>query len=207
MSTILDISQPLGTTTAAWPGDRAFEIDWTMRRDRDASVNVAALTLSAHAGTHVDGPLHVQDGPGAGSLPLHAFIGPAVVLDARGRQTLGPELLTGLDLQATPRVLFRTRERVEPGTFPEHVAALDVALASTLAGGGAVLVGTDAPSVDPLGSKTLDSHRALVAAGIAIVENLVLDHVQPGHYTFVGLPLRLTEADSSPVRAVLLDDR
>jgi len=55
-------------------------------------------------------------------------------------------------------------------------------------------------------SKTLAAHRALAEGGVAILENLVLDDVEPGRYTLVALPLRLVEADSSPVRAVLLED-
>lgn len=205
MTSILDISQPLGRSTAAWPGDQAFALEWTMRIADGDSVNVAAIRMSAHTGTHVDGPLHVlDDAPGAGARGLDAFLGPAVVVDARGRDTLDTELLDGLDLAATPRVLFRTRDQVDPQAFPERVTHVMPALAEALAGAGAVLLGTDGPSVDPVDSKTLDAHRALVAGGIAIVENLLLDAVTPGRYTFIGLPLRLTEADSSPVRAVLL---
>lgn len=206
MTVILDISQPLGHDTAAWPGDRAFALEWTMRMSEGDSVNVAALRMSAHAATHVDGPLHVRDrAPGAGTLGLEAFIGPAVVVDARGRDALDVGLLHGLDLAGAPRVLFRTRERAAPDVFPDRVAPVTTALAQALAHAGVVLLGTDAPSVDPVDSKRLDAHRALVAGGIAIVENLVLDAVKPGRYTFIGLPLRLTEADSSPVRAVLLE--
>jgi hypothetical protein len=67
------------------------------------------------------------------------------------------------------------------------------------------LVGTDAPSVDPVDSKTLDAHHAFVAGRVAILENVVLSDVAPGEYTLIALPLRLVEADSSPVRAVLIE--
>ncbi len=202
---IHDISQPLGPATAVWPGDRPVRLEWTMRRDAGDSVNVAGLELSVHAGTHADGPLHVtDDGAGAGDLALAPFVGPAIVVDAVGHTALEPELLDGVDLQATPRVLFRTRTTVDPAVFPDRVAPVTMALARALATGGAVLVGTDAPSVDPLDSKTLDAHRALVAGGLAIVENLALDEVEPGPYTLMALPLKLKSADSSPVRAVLL---
>jgi arylformamidase len=71
---------------------------------------------------------------------------------------------------------------------------------------GVRLVGTDAPSVDPFESKTLEAHRILARGGVAIVENLVLEDIEAGTYTLVALPLRLVDADSSPVRAVLLED-
>jgi arylformamidase len=36
------------------------------------------------------------------------------------------------------------------------------------------------------------------------VENLLLDDVPGGAYELIALPLRLSEADASPVRAVLV---
>lgn len=206
---IIDISQPLGTRTAVWPGDRPFELTWSLKRGRGDSVDVAGLSLSVHTGTHVDGPAHVVGGPAVGTLPLEPFHGPAVVVDARAAvagepPTVGPEVLDGLDPMVTPRVLLRTRDSVDPGRFPQRFAALSPALASRLVDSGFVLVGTDAPSVDPVDSTTLESHRILMAAGLPNVENLVLSDVEPGRYTFIGFPLALREADSSPIRAVLV---
>lgn len=204
---IYDISQPLGVRTGVWPGDQAVELGWTLERRQGDSVNVAALRFSVHAGTHADGPLHVRDaGPAIGAMPLDAYVGPAVVIDARGREALTPELVDAIDLAASPRVLFRTREAVDPEAFPDTVAPVSVALAERLGEAKARLIGTDAPSVDPVDSKTLDAHRALIRGGVAILENLVLTHVPPGRYTLVALPLRLVEADSSPVRAILLTE-
>jgi arylformamidase len=209
---VIDISQPLGPSTAVWPGDRPFGLEWTLRRDRGDSVDVAAISLSVHTGTHVDGPMHSGGGPGAGELPLPAFVGPAVVVDARpfvsGEPPLvEPGVLDGVDPAATPRVLLRTRESADPGRFPDRVVALSPALARRLIEEGFVLVGTDAPSVDPVDSTSLEVHRLLAEAGIVNVENLALSGVEPVRYTFVGLPLRLVGADSSPVRAVLLEYR
>lgn len=208
---ILDISQPLGTATASWPGDRPFALAWTLRRDRGDAVNVAAVSMSVHTGTHVDGPLHTGEGGGAAALPLEPFIGPAVVVDARGAVSGDPPLVDasvvdGLDAAAAPRLLLRTRDAVDATTFPASFAALSPELCERLREAGFVLVGTDAPSVDPVDSKELRSHRVLVEAGIPNLENLVLSGVEPGRYTLVALPLPLQEADSAPVRAVLIRD-
>jgi arylformamidase len=77
----------------------------------------------------------------------------------------------------------------------ETVAALDDA--------GVVLVGTDAPSVDPVDSTALPAHHALCDAGIVNLENLALADVPPGRYELMALPLRILGADAAPVRAVL----
>lgn len=178
-----------------------------MRRTAGSSVNVAALSMSAHTGTHVDGPFHFDDdGAHPADLALDAFIGPATVVDARGRTMLDVDTVAAIDLRRTERVLFRTRDGVDERSFPTSFAALTADLAARMGEAGIRLVGTDAPSVDPFDSKTLDAHRILARADVAIVENLVLDDIAAGTYTLIALPLKLVDADSSPVRAVLLED-
>lgn len=203
---IHDISQPLGERTATWPGDRAVELSWTLRMDRGDSVNVAALTTSVHAGTHVDGFMHVtRDGETAAQMPLDAYVGPCLVVDVAGRDEVSLGDVAHLDLTAVPRILFRTRAAVNETRFPERFAHISLPLARRLGDAGVRLVGTDAPSVDPVDSKTLETHHAFVAGRVAILENVVLTDVEPGEYTLIALPLRLVEADSSPVRAVLIE--
>ncbi|MGD8276514.1 MAG: cyclase family protein, partial [Gemmatimonadota bacterium] len=106
---IHDISQPLGTGTPVWPGDQPVRLDWTMSRERGDAVNVAALSLSVHAGTHADGPRHCDDaGARPAELDLAPVLGPALVVDGRGRNALDVDALDGLDLDGVERILFRT---------------------------------------------------------------------------------------------------
>lgn len=203
---IYDLSQPLAESTAVWPGDQPFALQWSMRQDRGDSVNVAAITMSVHTGTHADGAFHfLSDGGVVGAAPLETYIGRAQVVDVRGRTQLDESVFELFDVAAAPRVLFRTRETVDERRFTGEFAAPTAAFAQALANRGIRLFGTDAPSVDPSDSKTLDAHHVFGRARVAILENLVLTHVPPGLYTLVALPLRLVDADSSPVRAVLID--
>ena len=203
---IIDISQGVGTETAVWPGDQAFELNWTMRQDRGDSVNVAAITTSVHIGTHTDGGFHVApDGTRPAAMPLASYIGRALVIDARGLQALDERAIEGVDLSVTRRILFRTRDRIDVREFPATFLAPTAALAQRLAGAGVILIGSDAPSMDEATSRTLDSHRILADGGVATLENLDLTDVQPGEYLLIALPLKLVEADSSPVRAVLIE--
>lgn len=205
---VIDISQSVAGTTAVWPGDHPFALDWTLRRDRGDSVNVAAAHLSVHTGTHADGPYHVlDDGLKAAGLPLDSYLGKAVVVDATGSSELTPATVGDVKLRKAHRILFRTRGNVDEGEFPSAFAALTPELAELLVKKGIRLVGTDAPSVDPADSKTLDAHRILITGGVAILENLMLSQVAPGKYTLIALPLKLTDADSSPVRAVLIEGK
>jgi arylformamidase len=205
---IIDISQPLGTGTAVWPGDQPFELAWSMRQDRGDSVNVAVLKLSAHTGTHTDGGFHVSSsGIKPNEMPLASYIGPVTVVDVRGRAALDETALSDVDLTVTRRILFRTRDAVDPAEFPAKFLAPTPALAHQLVASGVKLVGSDAPSMDDVDSKTLDSHHVFADAGVATIENLVLNHVEPGEYILIALPLKLVEADSSPVRAVLIEGK
>jgi arylformamidase len=201
---LIDVSRPLAATTACWPGDVpfAFRLGWKI--GDGASVNVGAVETSVHAATHCDAPYHYDDtGPTVDRLPLAAFVGPARVVDMRGHAGRWRERLDGLDLGATPRVLFRTGGWPDTTRFPESIPVMEAGLADWLGGRGVVLVGVDLPSVDPLDSKTLDNHHALGRHGIVIVEGLWLEWAPEGRYELIAPPLKLVGADGSPLRALL----
>jgi arylformamidase len=52
-------------------------------------------------------------------------------------------------------------------------------------------------------SKDLPAHARFLARDVSILEGLRLDHVAPGEYELIALPLPLVGFDASPVRAVL----
>ena len=47
-------------------------------------------------------------------------------------------------------------------------------------------------------------HNALLSAGIANVEGLDLENIEPGEYELICLPLRIKDGDASPARVVLI---
>jgi len=203
---IHDITQPLGNSTAVWPGDHHVDVTWTMRRDQGDSVNVALLHTTVHAGTHADGWLHVSDtGETAAEMPLDAYVGRCVVIDVGNADEVTVDVVANIDLAHVERVLFRTRSTIDATEFPKPFAPITLLLAQRLADSGVRLVGTDAPSVDHVDSKTLDTHNVFVKGRVAILENLVLTDIAPGEYTLIALPLKLVNADSSPVRAILIE--
>lgn len=202
---IHDISRPVRQGIPVWPGDAPCRVGWTMRLADGDSVNVAELRMSAHTGTHADGAYHVDErGARIGAAPLEAYLGPARVVDVGGREAIDlplvDQLLAG---EADERLLFRTGCWTDPERFPERFAAFTAEAAARLAAAGVRLVGTDAPSVDPFRSRDLAAHHALFARGVAVLENLLLDGVPEGRYELIAPPLRLPEADASPVRALL----
>ncbi len=205
---VIDISRALRPAVAVWPGDQPFEHTWTARIAHGSTVNLSAIHLSTHTGTHADAPLHfLEEGAAIDQVPLLQFIGPCLVIDTGSATAITPELVAANDQQRVPRLLFKTRHsqvadtRWDPDLVPFLPAAID-----RMGRQGVVLVGTDAPSVDPADSKTLDAHKALARYNIVNLENLLLKDVTPGSYRLVALPLKLPGLDAAPVRAVLLQE-
>ncbi len=204
MTKLYDISPPLGPDTPPFPGDQAYVQTWTATLGPGCPVNLSALTLSPHLGAHADAPLHYAAGaPAVGELALEPYLGPCRVVHAIG---CGPlvrlEHLAHALPSLPPRVLVRTC-RMAPTAWSDDFSAFAPETLDALAARGVRLVGIDSQSVDPADSKTLASHQRLLHHGLRVLENLVLDEVPEGDYELIALPLRLTHADASPVRAVL----
>jgi arylformamidase len=201
---IHDVTRPVRAGMPVWPGDPPCRVGWAARVPTDG-VNVAELCLSPHTGTHADGPYHVlEDGARIGDVPLGAFIGAAHVLEISGMMEIGEDWIAAHLPPACERLLLRTGAWGDPDVFPAAWPALAEDAARLLVARGVRLVGTDAPSPDAAEARDLPVHRVLLGAGVAIVENLLLDEVAPGEYELVALPLRFAEADASPVRAILV---
>ena len=137
-------------------------------------------------------------------VDLDPFLGPCRVIHAIDRGAADHARASGprgrsASVRACWSAPARARRargrRPSPRSRPETIA--------WLAGLGVRLVGIDSQSVDPADSKTLDSHQQLLAHDMRVLENLVLDDVAPGDYELIALPLKLVDADASPVRAVL----
>ena len=199
-----DISPPVSPDSPLFPGDHAYEQAWTATIEPGCPVNLSAITFSPHTGAHADAPLHyARGGATSGELDLAAYLGPCRVIDAVGCGPLiEPEHLAHAEAGLPPRVLVRSCERA-PTAWSARFASFAPRTIGWLAARGVRLVGIDSQSVDPADSKDLPSHRQLFAHDMRVLENLVLDDVQAGDYELIALPLKLMQADASPVRAVL----
>jgi arylformamidase len=201
-----DISPPVHAAAPVFPGDARYEQRWAASIGPGCPVNVATLTLSPHTGAHADAPLHYDpDGAAIGELDLAPYLGPCRVIHAIGVAPLieWRHVAHAIDPTLPPRVLVRTYERMPVERWDEALAAYAPATIEALADRGVALVGIDTASIDPAVSKSLDSHQVIRRRGLRVLENLVLDAVPEGDYELIALPLKLTSADASPVRAVL----
>jgi arylformamidase len=170
------------------------------------------LQLLSHTGTHVDAPCHLL--AGAATLdelgPGH-FYGPGWVLDVsqvRGRRIEIADLLEEeARIAAVDFVLLHSGwERYWGkadyfGAYP----VLSPEAAGWLSGFKLKGVGVDMVSLDEVDSTSLVVHRTFLAKGVVLVENLAnLKTLIGRKFIFSCLPLKIADADGSPVRAVAM---
>ena len=208
---IYDISPPLTSRIAVWPGDTPLsrEVLLEIGRPQESSKIVSNITLSTlratvHLGAHADAPSHYgADAPAIHERNLDYYLGPCqVVRVAVPRATrVTPDMLP--QPVRAERVLIATGTFPDPERFNTDFAALDPELVRRLHEQGVKLIGIDTPSVDLFDSKDLPSHRMFLKRDMAILEGLVLNDVPEGIYELIALPLKLVGFDASPVRAVL----
>jgi arylformamidase len=206
MTKIIDVTVPLSAELPTFPGDPPFRSEPTHRMKDGEDYNVSQLTMGTHAGTHVDAPFHfLADGTTVDELPLEILIGKARVVDLGGRDLVDRADLEALDLREDLRVLLKTRNsgQLRQQAFQEDYVYLTPDAATYLAQVGIKLVGFDYLSIEKFGSREFAAHKALLEAGVVIVEGLDLSEVEPGEYDMTCLPLRIAGGDGSPARVVL----
>ena len=205
MTNLIDITPPVRPGIAVYPGDAPYETSWTVKISTDCPVNVGQFSMSSHCGAHADAPLHYDaEGLAIDQLDLHDFVGPARLIDARGKGPLcRPQELMPFLKDCPPRVLVRLGEERDPLAWPEGYRALSPETMTLLADAGVRLIGVDVPSVDPDGSENLPSHGIARSRDMRILENLALSAVEPGDYELIALPMKLEGLDAAPVRAIL----
>jgi arylformamidase len=201
-----DISPELSESTAVFPGDRPFRRAVSQSFARGDNLELSSIDTTLHLGAHADAPSHYRaGGEPIDRRPLERYLGRCQVVSVstpRGARIL-PSHLSG-ELKA-PRVLFKTDSFPDPNRWNSDFCSLSPELVEWVRARGVVLVGIDTPSIDPEDSKPLESHGAVAAGDLAVLEGLVLTRVPDGIYTLIALPLRLRDADASPVRAILVE--
>jgi arylformamidase len=148
-------------------------------------------------------------------LPVLQAIGEA--RDGFCTQTLFASLHTGTHIDAPLHV----RLRGDVASLPLDACMGDCALVSAFTDGQRVLlrgkqitlaqaeafsgrlIGTDQSSIAPPDAEYA-VHAALLRKGVVILENVDVSRVPDGNYTLLAIPLKLQDAEASPVRALLL---
>ena len=203
----IDVSVPVRSGMVHWPGDPAVKLERAMSIADGADANVTRVDMSAHTGTHMDAPLHYfEEDPGIEALPLDVALGRARVLRIEGKEPIDRGQLEGFDVQGGERILFRTANsdrRWWDREFDPSFVHVSLEAAELLGEAGAALVGVDYLSVGGYESDGVETHRALLGAGVWVVEGLDLSAVEPGDYDLICLPVKLVGSDGAPARVLL----
>src|SRR5215468_3687128 len=198
----LDVSVPIYTGMVHFPNDPSIEIDTITHVERGDICTVSRLTMGSHTGTHIDAPIHfLPGGTGAEKVPLENLVGPARVIEIKDPGAVKAEELRVHHLGTQERLLFKTSnsERCwKTSQFVHDSVSIAEDAASYLAGLNTLTVG-----IDYLSAGSPETHRALLNAGVVIIEGLNLKGISQGRYELLCLPLKIPGGDGALARALL----
>lgn len=190
-----------------WPDDPPVRIELTSDIERGDVANVSRIDMGSHTGTHMDAPLHfVRGGKGLDEMPLDATIGRARVIEVHDPESVKPNELRLHGISRGERILFKTQNSArawQKDAFVEDFVYVSQEAARYLAGCKIQTVGIDYLSVGGFFRDGVETHQALLEAGVWIIEGLDLSQVEPGEYELICLPLKIEGSDGAPARAIL----
>ena len=203
----IDVSVMLRTGMVSWPGDPPARITHALDMERGDPCTVSLLEMGAHTGTHMDALVHfIPGGIGIDDMPLEAAIGSARVILIRDRKSIKADELVRHVIRRGERVLFKTHNSDhcwDTDRFVEDFVYLSATAAQYLAERQIPLVGVDYLSVGGFRADGVETHQALLKAGIWIIEGLNLKRVRPGRVQMFYLPLKIAGGDGAPARVLV----
>jgi len=168
-----------------------------------------------HLGTHIEAPAHYDlEAEDVTAYPLDLFIGPMVNLRftevaPNGEITLGmvQEIVEGIDLREKIVVLSTPHFREDPAVDHRPVLAFEVT--EFLVNAGIKLFGfDDSLTIDVSAELAQKTHRVLFDHGVLILEYMgQLGELRQVESYLMALPLCIAGFDSSPVRAVVIEEK
>lgn len=182
--------------------------------ERGHPLNVTALSLPCHAGTHVDAPIHiVPNGKSIDELPLESFSGNGAVISVKkngGEEVTAKDLeSSGVEVKRGDILMLHTGwdEKFDSPDYNLH-PYLSVDAAEWMVKRGIKMFGIDCITVDlptPLRPKGFDFpvHRTLLANDVLIAENVTnLASIVGKHTRILALPLRIKGSDAGHARII-----
>ena len=107
---IYDLTVPLKSGVINYPGDPPFKMQSLAAITDDNPYELNAMSMSMHAGTHIDFPAHfIRNGKRNADFSAEQFILTAVVADFPDTQTIHRDLLEKLTLQPGTALLLKTQ--------------------------------------------------------------------------------------------------
>lgn len=203
----IDVTVPLREGMVTFPGEHPFKLSKRCDISAGDKVTSSHVSLSVHTGTHIDAPVHfLADGLTVDKLPLEALLGAARVVQIDEPFCVTPNAIEKIQPQRDERIIFRTANSLRSwatSEFRNDYIYVAPEAARMLADIRIRTLGIDYLSVGGFARHTVDTHKALLQAGICIIEGLDLSRVSPGRYDLCCLPLLIEGCDGAPARTLL----
>jgi len=205
---IIDLTHPINSVMPVYPGTIPPRIEQHCNIEKDGFAE-SGLSMVTHTGTHIDAPCHLFSGAASlDKLPLDRYAGSAFVIRCGNRAELDLDFLNifSFEIKQTDFVLFCTgwAEKWGSSDYFSDFPVLTPEACRWLASFPLKGIGFDTLSADLVGSQELPNHRILLKKEILIIENLNNLAGIPSICKFQCFPLRIENADGSPVRALAI---
>lgn len=204
---IIDISVAISKDIPVWPGNKGPKLRQISNIAEGAACNETHLEMNAHAGTHIDAPLHfIADGSSIDKISPGIFVGPVYVVDLTGVNEITAHSLESAAIpDTTERILCKTKNSAlwDSPVFDKNYVGLTPDAALWLVEKGVKLIGNDYLSVAAF-EDAVSVHTTLLKEGIGVLEGIDLSNVDEGAYQLFCLPVKIEGAEAAPARAVLI---
>jgi kynurenine formamidase len=202
MQTLIDLSLPLTDLMPVYPGDEPPHLLKVNDLAQDG-FNDFQLSTNMHAGTHIDGPMHLtQSKKFISAIPLEQCVGIGCILNSAGKKNI--PLTTEYELLVQPQSIVllytgmcRLFGRKE---YFDDYPTVSKELARLFVKRRVKMVCIDSPSPD---RHPFEIHKLLLENNVLIAENLTnIDKLlSVKKIEVIAIPLKI-HADSSPARII-----
>ena len=197
----IDVCAPLYSGTVRWPDNPPVETERTLDVERGDVATVSRLSM----GSHADAPLHfVRGGDGMDRMPLDTTIGPVWVIGAENPICVRREEFEHTVLAAVSASCSRRETQPDaggPGTSRRTSCTSRKGRTSTSWSSGLGPSASVIPRRQGFLEDGVETHQALLGAGLRVIEGLDPSGVELGEHRLVCLPLKVE--DGAPAPAIL----
>lgn len=206
----VDISHPIEDKMPVFPGTPEVKVSQFSTVEIEGFAE-KELEIATHIGTHMDAPAHmISGGKTLDQYHVADFTGLAYVIPFSLDDLDGVkqnEYLSQFEdeIRKADFIILKTDWSEKWGTkeYFKDYPALDKTGAEYLSGFRIKGIGLDAISIDQDNNDKYEAHQIVLGNQILIIENLCgLDKVRNQFIKLFVFPLKIVDADGSPLRAV-----
>lgn len=208
---VIDLTHVIESNMPAYPGTEPPALEPANTYEKDG-FKETKISMYTHTGTHIDPPAHLFQGRTTlDAFPPEQFIGKALVIDCtslnEGESITADHLSRyGEKADMADFLLFRLGwdERWGTDAYYGDYPCIDDSVIEYILAGDFKGIGFDVIGIDPIADEDLTRHKKLFKEkDIINIENLCnLGSCGTELFWFSCFPLKITDCDGSPARAV-----